>query len=124
MRRRSIVLLSVLIVLIAATGCSSSTKPKASKAFCLAADRYNTELERELRLGKIDAQRQAKLADELARTAPKSIKRDAQVFADALHRVQNDPSFKKDDPKVKQAADNVNRLANQACGVYDRKGGI
>jgi hypothetical protein len=103
-------------------GCSSST-PKASKAFCLAADRYDNELERQQRRGEIDVDRQIARVKELARTAPASIADDAQVFLDALRQVEDDPSIK-DDPKVRTAVDNVNRLANQACGVYSRSGGI
>ena len=121
MGRRLVLVVTVLVV---AAACSGTTTPKASKAFCLAADRYNNEIDRTMRTGKIDAQRQAELADGLARTAPTKIKRDAEIFANALHRVQTDPSFKKDDAKIRTAADNVLRLANQACGVYNRQGVI
>jgi hypothetical protein len=113
----------VAALVFAFAGCSSTTTPKASKAFCLAADRYNNEIEREQRVGKIDIDRQIARVEELARTAPKSIAGDAQVFLDALRKVRDDPSVK-DDPAVKRAVDNVNRLANQACGVYNRQGGI
>jgi hypothetical protein len=117
-------LLVVVAIALIAAACSGTTKPMASKAFCLAADKYNNEIDRTMGTGKIDARRQAELADALARTAPKKIKQDAEIFANALHRVQTDPSFKKDDPKIRTAADNVLRLANQACGVYNRTGGI
>jgi len=73
--------------------------------------------------GKIDVDRQIELVAELARTAPTSIQADADIFLDSLQRVGDDPSLK-DDPDVREAVDNVNRLANQACGVYDRKSGI
>jgi hypothetical protein len=111
----------VLAALVA--GCSGSSTPKASKAFCLAADKYDNELQRQQRNGKIDVDRQIARVAELARTAPRSIKADAQLFLDSLERVQDDPSLK-DDPDVREAVDNVNRLANQACGVYKLKGGI
>jgi hypothetical protein len=113
----------ILLVMLVLGGCSGSSTPKASKAFCVAADKYNNEIERTIKRGEVDAERQAELGAELARTAPASIKHDAKVFADALRRVADDPSIR-DDPDVKEAVDNVNRLANQACGVYDRKSGI
>jgi len=114
-------LLVVLAGLLAA--CAGGGTPTASKAFCLAADRYDNEIERQQRKGEIDVDRQIERVAELARTAPASISQDAQVFLDALTRVQDDASLK-DDPDVREAVDNVNRLANQACGVYQRKGAI
>jgi hypothetical protein len=112
-------LIALCFVGLVVTGCAGSDKPKGSKAFCLAADRYNTEIERP----KIDVDRQIARVEELVRTAPKAIQGDAQVFLDALRQVRTDPSIK-DDPDIKRAVDNVNRFANQACGVYDRKSGI
>ena len=113
---------AVLLAAIAVAGCSGSS-PKASKAFCLAADKYDNELERQQRRGEIDIDRQIERVEALAQTAPASIKDDAELFLDSLRRVEDDPSIK-DDPKVREAVDDVNRLANQACGVYDRSGGI
>ncbi|MSO78367.1 MAG: hypothetical protein EXQ79_02030 [Acidimicrobiia bacterium] len=120
MRRGGVILLLVVMVLGA---CSGSAKPTASKAFCRAADNYDNEITRQQKKGKIDVDRQIDLVAELARTAPKSIQADADIFLDSLQRVGDDPSLK-DDPDVREAVDNVNRLANQACGVYDRKSGI
>jgi hypothetical protein len=102
-----------------AAGCSREEKPPASKAFCRAADDYNTELERAQRRGSASVQRQLPLVREMARLAPKAIADDAQTFVDALERVESDPSVK-DDSDVKTAVDNVNRYANKACNVYER----
>jgi len=121
MLRHGLVVVTMFALL---TACSGSSTPKASKAFCLAADKYNNEIERTIKRGKVDAERQAELGAELARTAPAPIKNDAEVFADALRRAADDPSAQKDDPDVLTAVRNVNRLANQACGVYDRRSGI
>jgi hypothetical protein len=110
------------MVAVAAAACGGESTPTVSKAFCLAVDKYNNEIERTGRTGEIRAQRQAELADGMARTAPKDIKHDAEVFAAALHRVQTDPTFKKDDPAIRRAADNVLRRANQGCGVYKQNG--
>ncbi|MEX0663398.1 MAG: hypothetical protein WD598_01355 [Acidimicrobiia bacterium] len=118
--RRVLLFFAVLVLMV---GCSGSQTPKASKAFCLAADRYDSELERQQKRGEIDIDRQIERVAELARTAPKAVDDAAQVFLDALERVEDDPSIK-DDPDVREAVDDVNRLANQACGVYDREGGL
>lgn len=116
-------LVPLLVVVVVLGACSSAAKPTASKAFCVAADKYDNEIERQQRKGELDVDRQIERVAELARTAPKSIQADVDLFLDSLQRVGNDPSIK-DDPDVKEAVDNVNRLANQACGVYDRKSGI
>ncbi len=118
-------LFATVIVLIVgvSVGCSRSVTPKASKAFCLAADRYDNEITRQQKKGELDVDRQIERVAEIARTAPEEIKADAEVFLDALQRVDEDKSLK-DDPKVREAVDDVNRFANQACGVYRRQGGI
>lgn len=118
---RHLALVTVLVVL---AGCSGGSQElTASKAFCLAADRYDSELERQQEKGAVDVDRQVDRVEEIARTAPAAIEGDAQVFLDAMRDVGDDPSLK-DDPKIREAVDNVNRYANQACGVYDRRSGI
>jgi hypothetical protein len=120
---RRVVPLLFALVAVVATGCSSTPAPTASKAFCLAADKYDNEIERQQTKGEVDVDRQIELVAELARTAPQSIQADADLFLESLQQVGDDPSVK-DDPDVREAVDDVNRLANQACGVYDRKSGI
>jgi hypothetical protein len=114
---------ALVAVAAVAAGCSSDSKPTASKAFCRAADDYNSELERAQRTGTVSVDRQLPLVEELARTAPRAIANDARVFLDALKRVKTDPSVR-DDRAVKRAVDNVNRFANQACNVYTRDNGM
>ena len=111
----------MLLVVLGAAGCSREEKPPASRAFCRAADDYNEELERAQKKQEASVERQLPLVEELARTAPRAIARDAQTFVDALKRVQTDPSVR-EDPDVRTAVDNVNRYANQACNVYERRG--
>jgi hypothetical protein len=111
----------VVVVVALAAGCSSEEKPPASKEFCRAADRYNSELERQQERGEIDTARQIARVEDIAATAPKEIRDEAERFLDALRRVETDPSLR-DDPEVREAVDDVNRYANQACGVYDRRG--
>jgi hypothetical protein len=120
--RLAIPLVAVTLV-AAATACSRVETPMASRAFCRAADRYNTELERQAERGEIDVDRQVTRVEALVRTAPRAIADDAAVFLDALRRVRTDPSVR-DDPGVEDAVDNVNRYANQACNVYKRDGGV
>jgi hypothetical protein len=115
-----VVVLAVAVVTVAA-GCSRQETPSASRAFCRAADDYNTELERAQKRGEVSVERQLPLVEELARTAPKAIERDARAFVEALKRVEADPSVRHD-RAVRTAVDNVNRYANQACNVYERKG--
>ena len=93
----------------------------ASRAFCRAADDYNEELERSAETRKADVERQLPLVKELARTAPAAIADDTATFVDALEQVEVNPSVR-DDPAVRTAVNNVNRYANQACNVYERKG--
>ena len=110
-------------IALAATACSREDTPTASKAFCRAADRYNHELERQQQRDEIDTDRQIARVEDLVAEAPRKIEADAQTFLDALRRVQDDPSIK-GDPAIQEAVDNVNRFANQACGVYERRGGL
>ena len=110
----------VALVGLVGAGCTGAT-PEASRAFCLAADKYDNELERQQRSGDVDIERQIERVEELARTAPKPVADDAHRFLEALRQVEDDPSIK-DDPEVREAVDNVNRLANQACGVYEGGG--
>ncbi len=115
--RPLVVLGLVLVTAAAAAGCGDQSAPKGSKAFCSAANRYNTELEREQKAGTVDVEHQIARVAQLVTTAPKAIRADAQRFLDALQSLGTDPSVK-DDPAVKRAVDAVNRYANQACGVY------
>jgi hypothetical protein len=119
---RSIVAVAVIAASLAA-GCSSEKTPPASKAFCSAANRFNTEIVREQKKGKKDLQRQLAIVEDLAATAPRAIRADANTWLDAMRRKQADPSVKFG-PKVGEAVDSVNRYANKACGVYSRDSGV
>jgi len=113
----------MVVVLAVGTGaCSREDKPSASRAFCLAAERYGDELERQQEKGEIDTARQIEHVEEIVAEAPPEIEQDAKTFLDALERVEDDPSVK-GDADIQEAVDNVNRFANQACGVYERRRG-
>jgi hypothetical protein len=116
--------LVVLVLAFLAVACGNTQKPEASRAFCTAADNFNTELERATKQGKADPRRQAPLVEEIARTAPRKIRADAATFADAMRRRADGDTSVVDDPDIQDAAENVNRFANQACNVYQRDSGI
>jgi uncharacterized lipoprotein YehR (DUF1307 family) len=116
-------LFAAVVALVAAVvlaGCRDSEgAPKASRAFCDAASKYDDRVQRGAKLDE-----QIRLVEKMAATAPAKIKGDAETFLDALRRVETDPSVK-DNPRVKQAVEDVNRYAAQGCGFYERRpGGI
>ena len=112
-----------MVLALVLAGCSGGDTPEASRAFCAAAEKFDREITRTQKRLEIDEERQIELYERLAETAPEAVADDAQVVLEALRRVEDDPSLR-DDPKIRKAFDNVNRLANQACGVYDREGGF
>ena len=114
----------LLLVAAVAAACGNTEKPEASRAFCTAADNFNREIERATKQGKADPERQAPLVEEIARTAPRKISGDAATFADAMRRRADGDTSVVDDPDIQDAAENVNRFANQACNVYQRDSGI
>jgi len=67
--------------------------------------------------------------EDIAATAPKAVRADADTFLQSLRDLQAARTKKardalKDDPEIERAVDNVNRYWNQGCGVFDRKSGI
>jgi hypothetical protein len=124
-RVRALRLLPLSVALVAATavaGCSGEdAKPRVTRAFCTAADRLDKELQHQS-VTKLDIDKQIARVEELAATAPKPIKPQADIYLDAMRRVKSDPDFQKDDPKVRAAVNDVNRYASQGCNVYERKG--
>jgi hypothetical protein len=116
--RRLAVAVVLLISVGLVAGCrDSGSAPKAPEAFCQAASKFDDRVSKE---AKVDEQIQ--LVQRMVDTAPTKIKADAQTFVDALRRVETEPSLK-DDPKIKQAVDKVNRFAAQGCGFYNRQTG-
>jgi hypothetical protein len=108
---------------------STSDVPPAPKAFCQAAERYEKELARQQEAYEIDVARQIGFVEDIAATAPKAVRADAEVFLESLRAIDAAPDEAtrrklQDDPEVKEAVDNVNRRWNHGCGVFDRQGGI
>jgi hypothetical protein len=117
---RTWVVAAALAALVAA-GCNESRPSSAApRAFCDAANRYETELQREQTKGVRDPAKQLDLVARIAATAPASIRRDAETFLDALRRVDTDPRLR-DNPGVKRAVDNVNRFASNRCGFFNQQ---
>jgi hypothetical protein len=108
----------VLATLALAAGCSSSAT--APKAFCDAAQKYETELDREVTAGKRDIPKQISLVKVIAATAPASIHADAQTYLNAMLRVQHDPGVR-DNPAIRRAVDDVNRYASAKCGFFNQQ---
>ena len=105
MPKRVAVAAFLVVPVLLAVGCRSeeSSGPKPSRAFCDAAARYDDRLSKGAKLDE-----QIRLVQGMVDTAPAKIEADPSV---------------KDDPKVKQAVENVNRYAAQGCGFYERQGG-
>jgi len=108
---------------------SGARVPPAPKAFCRAAARYDAELERQAEASRRDIDRQIRFVEDIAATAPRRIRPDADTFLQSLRQLRAAPSKKardrlRDDPEVKAAVERVNRYWNQGCGVFDRQGGL
>jgi hypothetical protein len=129
----AVVVVAVVGVLAVSRQSSTSDVPPAPEAFCRAANAYEEELERQAAAYEKDTARQiAKVAD-IAATAPRSVRADAEYFLAQLERVQAAPSREareriqeqlEDDPTVRARIDNVTRRWNQGCGVFDRESGL
>lgn len=110
-------------------GRQDSSAEPAPRAFCRAAARFDDETQRTQEAYEIDIERQIRLVEDIAATAPPDVRDDAQIFLDALRKIQAAPNDKaraelQDDPRVEDAVVNVNRRWNQGCGVFDRRSGI
>ena len=116
------VLVFVLVVAVAGGACSGAEDPPArpSDAFCAAAARVDERLSAGAGIDE-----QVRLVRRLVRVAPAEIEREARVFLGALEAVQADPDDPtlRDDPDVRGAVDDVNRYANQACGLLEQDSG-
>ena len=120
MRIRAGVCVLAVATLVAA-GCSSErdapTRPSRSAR---PASNYDYALSTKGR--DLPIARQIRYLEAMAAAAPKAIEADAQMFLDAMERVESDPSVR-DNEKVEQAVKNVNRYAAQGCEFYARRSG-
>ena len=114
---RVVAVVAALAVGVAA--CSgedpSTSLPKPNKAFCQAAYDYDTNLPK--LVGKVAEQ--IALIRKMAANAPADVKDDAHAFLSAMEKYQQgDRSKALGSDKVKKAVDNVERRANNGCGLF------
>ena len=119
MQRMRVLRAAVLLALVTlgATACSrdsGSSLPTPSRAFCQAAYDYDTNLPK--LIGK--PRKQTELVRKLAEHAPKDIAADAATYLDAMNRAIDGDDSVVDNPKIRDAVDNVNRRATDGCELY------
>ena len=119
MQRMRVLRAAVLLALVTlgATACSrdsGSSLPTPSRAFCQAAYDYDTNLPK--LIGK--PRKQTELVRKLAEHAPKDIAADAATYLDAMNRAVDGDDSVVDNPKIRDAVDNVNRRATDGCELY------
>ena len=117
---RAVVALGLLAA--ALTACSrdsESSLPTPSKAFCQAAYDYDTNLPK--LIGK--PRKQTELVRKLAEHAPKDIAADAATYLDAMNRAIDGDDSVVDNPKIRDAVDNVNRRASRGCNLFKQDPG-
>jgi hypothetical protein len=111
---RTVVAIGLLASALAAcSGDSSSSLPKPSKAFCQAAYDFDTNAPK--LIGKID--QQTALVQRMADAAPKDVAADAQTVLAAMKRRATGDKSVVDNPKIKDALDNVERRAFNGCAL-------
>lgn len=112
-------LVAGVLLAMAAAACSGSSTadlPRPSRQFCEAANRYEEQIQQS---PPPSVAEQIELLEEMAANAPKDIRGDTNIFLDAVRRVGDDPSLR-DDPKLEEAVNNVNRCTANGCGFFKR----
>ena len=122
-RTRTALVIGLLVVVGAACSRgSSSSLPIPKAGFCEAASRYDREVERNATLSE-----QITILEKLERNAPKDIAADATFFLDTMREFQQGGKATrdriKDDPRVEDAVESVNRRAADGCGFYESEPG-
>ena len=117
-------LLLVACIVVGAAACSrdgSSSLPRPSKPFCVAAHRYDVQVEKRASISD-----QIRLVQKMADHAPKDIVKDTATFLDALERRADGDTSVVDNPEIQDAVEHVNRRAANGCKLYqsDSAGGI
>jgi hypothetical protein len=111
---------AALGVLIAACsrGDSENALPTPKPGFCEAASRYDKEVEKGASLTE-----QISMLEKMERNAPKDIAVDTTTFLDALRSLRDGDTSVRDNPKIEQAVDNVNRRAANGCEFFKKEPG-
>ncbi len=101
-----------LAALLAFAGCGSGADtPEVSDEFCEAAREVDAEF------ATASLEEQIELIAAIVAEAPVEIRADADTFLDALERAEAGDESVVDDPDIKEAADNVHRVAQNACDL-------
>jgi hypothetical protein len=114
-------LVATLLVAVGTSACSrddSSSLPRPSKPFCEAAHRYDVRVEKLAPIGE-----QINIVQKMADHAPKDIAKDTKTFLDALQRRADGDKSVVDNPKIRDAVDNVNRRAARGCELFRQEPG-
>jgi hypothetical protein len=109
---------ALLVAATALAGCSkcdSESLPRPSKAFCQAAYTYDRKVERRASLTV-----QIGLVHTMVDHAPKDVAADTRIFLDALERRADGDKSVVDNPKIQAAVNNVNRRAQNDCGLFEQ----
>jgi hypothetical protein len=125
MRTSRIAVAILVLGSLTAVGCknqgdATSDLPRPSKAFCVAAGRYDDRITTK----HLPINGHITMVEKIAANAPPDVARDARTFLDALRRRAAGDTSVVDDPKVETAMNNVLRRAGQDCGWYQQKSSI
>lgn len=128
-RSRLVVAVTTAVAAVALGACSGGTPrslPHPSKAFCDAAMKYDTAIQKPTKKSQVEqAQAQLPLVERMADTAPADVKQAAETVVEMYRRRAADDRSVLDSPVAKKAVDDLNRRAGNGCGIYqDQNGGI
>jgi hypothetical protein len=116
---------SAAVALGACSGGTPRSLPHPSKAFCDAAVKYDTAIQKTSNKSQVEQARdQLPLVERMAETAPADVKKAAQTVVDMYRRRAAGDRSVVDSPVAKKAVDDMNRRAGNGCGIYqDQNGG-
>jgi hypothetical protein len=114
---RAVAALGLLATGLAACSSNSeSSLPRPNRAFCQAAYDFDTNAP-----NLADKpHKQTELVQRMADNAPKDVAADARTVLDAMQRVLGGDDSVRDDPKIKDALNNVERRAINGCKLFEQ----
>lgn len=117
---------SVAVGLGACGGGTPRSLPHPSRAFCDAAVKYDTAIQKVSKKTQAEqAKAQLPLVERMAETAPADVKKAAETVVEMYRRRAAGDRTVVDSPVAKKAVDDMNRRAGNGCGIYqDQSGGI
>jgi hypothetical protein len=119
---RATVVLVLLTVAVTACSRGGTELSEPKPGFCEAAARYDRRVERNASISE-----QIDILEKLERNAPEDVAADATLFLDTMREFhQGDQAVRdeiRDDPRVQEAVENVNRRAAESCGFFESEPG-